>query len=210
MANREAIINSLPEKELFSNNPEFHALINKKSDLNDNDIKDLETLASKIEPDTIFANLKVSTLDDNIKNHLYDLSIESKLETIVKANKGLRKHQIIELLLKDSLLNKEGILNFMKRTYNENFEWIKSKLTKKQSIKFEDALLKEDLKDLESLNENRTVETIKAVNLINKSHNNFLNEMKSKTTKIEAIIPKKELENVGSTSQIDDTMELFD
>jgi len=93
----------------------------------------------------------------------------------------------------------------MRETYAQRIDDLSLSFSDKQNSKFIKALAREDIKDLESLSENRSIDQIKAATTINTSHNNLLQEIKRKSSTIS--VNKKEL---SSTDQLDDTMNLFD
>ena len=76
--------------------------------------------------------------------------------------------------------------------------WI-NKYSEKDFLKIKKGLQREDLNELQSLAENRTEDQIKALTSVNRSHNRFLHEIKTKAS-----------QSSFNTEQLDNTMNLFD
>jgi hypothetical protein len=71
--------------------------------------------------------------------------------------------------------------------------------------KIESVLQKEDLKEIYDLGNNKSIDQIKTINAVNASHNNFLNEIKNKSSNSSL----KSVNDNASTEKHDDTMDLF-
>jgi hypothetical protein len=70
--------------------------------------------------------------------------------------------------------------------------------TEKQRKKLDEVLLKDDLRELEILSDNKTIDKIKTIKSLNRSHSNLLKEI-------------KEIRNKSfDTTKYDDTMNLFE
>jgi hypothetical protein len=87
--------------------------------------------------------------------------------------------------------------------------YLEHNLSDKNLSKFYRELQKEDLKDIESLGENKTIDQIKTLRAINKSHDNFLHELKTKASKSSIRQTSNENFDDNNTQQFDDTMDLF-
>lgn len=79
-----------------------------------------------------------------------------------------------------------------------NFKFEKKTLTSPQFRKVSALKIKEDLNEIKDVSEGVTVDKIKTLKHINRSHSNLLDEIKS-------VKPK-----LVDTTQLDDTMKLFD
>lgn len=175
-------------------------------DLRNSDLLKLEAEASQTRPNVLLNELSKFPEEGNIEimDDLIDRSLQFRIDELLNENRSFRKHEAIELIIKECPLYKDRILKFMKKSFNHNIDVVKSKLDDSQNIKFEKALAKEDLKDLETLNENRNIDAIKAIGVVNRSHNNLLKYIKKKSSEISL------RNNLASTSHVEDTMNLFE
>ena len=118
---------------------------------------------------------------------------------MVDDNPGLGKQELIEKLIQQNPSHKDKILSIVSRTVDEQYSLWENKLPKDKLEKAQKYLQKEDLKDIEKVNESRTIDSIKTLKSINRSHSNLLQEIKSKASKSDF-----------NTDKLDDTMNLFD
>jgi hypothetical protein len=71
-------------------------------------------------------------------------------------------------------------------------------------------LVAEDLKERENLSDNRTIDQIKTLKSVNKSHSNLLHDLKNKASSM-SLKKEKSFDNTSSsTEHLDNTMDLFD
>jgi len=111
-------------------------------------------------------------------------------------------------LIKENPNHKDEIFKVVNRTFEEQINRIRSKLTGKQLEKFDKVLTSEDLIELQTLaDDNRSIDDIKAVKAANRSHINFLSEIKRKSSKISM---KEGFNTENNDNKLDDTMNLFD
>jgi hypothetical protein len=71
-------------------------------------------------------------------------------------------------------------------------------------------LTKEDLKEREILSESRTIDQIKTLRSVNKSHSNLLQDLKTKASSMSLKKEKSNDNTSSSTEHFDNTMDLFD
>lgn len=213
---RIAIVDSLPNEEIVPSNQHFNTLIQKSQEkggfnnLSTEEQLEIEKEISKINTETLLNNINPAEMDMDSFYALLNISIDNRVDTLIKERPGIRKHQALEILVEETPTYRDQLLNFMATVYHKNIEKIKTRLNTEQIQKLDEAILKEDLEDLKTISENRSVNTIKSLKRINKSHSSFLDEIKSKTEEIDPIKVKEIVEqNVGSTTQIDETMDLF-
>jgi hypothetical protein len=151
-------------------------------------------------------------------NDLLDRSIKNRVDVILNTQPGIRRTEVIEKIINENPLNKSNIIKYMKESYFDHVEYVRSKLDEKNVQKFEKALTKEDFKDLESLSENISVDKINAATILNASHNNLLSEIKRKSSMMsinnsssQTQHPDVNVNNSSSQTQHhDDTMNLFE
>lgn len=201
-----------PLKEILNKGKNIQSL----EDLKDDDKEKFESESLKLQPDNLINTLKNrsdyaedsyidSVIIDNIDNSIKELQI---------SNPKLNKQQLIETLIQNNPENKDKILSVVSKTLDEQLEIWKNKYSEKEFKAIKKYLAKEDLNELESLSENRTEDQIKTLASINRSHNKFLHEIKSKAS--QRSLRKEEfndtsIDNTSSSiGQIDETMNLFD
>jgi hypothetical protein len=183
----------------------------KLENLDDVSLFNLKVEAENTTPDILIANLlELPTQGDNSYiNDLLDRSVKYNVDKILDENPGIRKNKVVEKLLEQNPEHKDKILYFMKETYSKRIEDISSNLNEKQNKRLLKILAKEDLEDLQLLKENRSIDQIKAVTIINSSHNSLLHDIKHKAS-LRSIKSKEDNPNLSSTAHLDDTMNLFD
>jgi hypothetical protein len=91
---------------------------------------------------------------------------------------------------------------------NEQYSYWKTKFSDRELNKLEKILSKEDLKELQVLAEHKTTEQIKIIKAVNKSHINFLNEIKNKPSLNS--IKENKFDNNNNKNKFDDTNNLFE
>lgn len=209
---RIAIVDSLPDHELVPASEHFKTLIEKShkkggfENLSTEEQIEIEKVMSKFNTESFMNNVNPEVMKMDSFYELLNITIDNRVDSLMKERPGIRKHQALEIIVEETPTYRDQLLNYMATVFHKNIDKIKSRLNTEQIKKLDDAILKEDLKDLETLSENRSVKTIKSLKRINKSHSSFLDEIKSKTEEID---PNKRKEMVGSTIQIDETMDLF-
>jgi hypothetical protein len=83
-------------------------------------------------------------------------------------------------------------------------------LSKENYEKAKRLLTVEDFKEREILSESRTVDQIKTLRSVNKSHSNLLQDLKTKASSM-LLKKEKSFDNTSSsTEHLDNTMDLFD
>jgi hypothetical protein len=125
-------------------------------------------------------------------------------------------------LIKDNPLHKTEIFSIVSETVDNQMIYYKETLSDKNFAKLTKQLTKEDLRDLYSLDENRSVDQIKTVTSVNKSHNDLLNEIKRKASQMSVNNPSypNQMNNIYqepssdksqfTSNHLEDTMNLFD
>nr|QGP74780.1 hypothetical protein [Russula griseocarnosa] len=213
------------EEEIHSNIIEKNRIYNFKieNDLNEiltkakslQSLKDLTTdtqhelidISSKIKPYVLIN--KIKELPDFGKNNEYDIlinkSVDTQMERIILDNPNLSKKELVEILLFENPENKDEILHSIKSTIDGSMKHWKDKLDSTTWEKASKILMREDLKERETLIDNRTVDQIKVLKHVNKSHSNLLDEIKLKK-KSQVNINKSD----DSTSHFENTMNLFE
>ena len=170
-------------------------------DLKDTDKLLLENELLKLKPDEIIDKFK--NLPDFVENSYIDKvvidSIDQLIKKMVDDNPGLGKQELIEKLIQENPRHKNKILSIVSQTVEEQYAIWENKLPKDKLEKAQKYLQKEDLKDIERVNKSRTIDSIKTLKSINRSHSNLLEEIKSKASKSDF-----------NTDKLDDTMNLFD
>jgi uncharacterized protein with WD repeat len=85
-----------------------------------------------------------------------------------------------------------------------------NRVSEKDFKKIKKVLTIEDLKEREALSENRSVDQIKTLRSVNKSHSNLLHDLKNKASSM-LLKKEKSFDNTSSsTEHLDNTMDLFD
>lgn len=154
-------------------------------DLKDIDKVLLENISLEIPPHELINKFKDlpnyaenSYIDDLILDN-----IDYAIKKLFKDNPGLNKQQLIEKLIGDNQDHKDKILSVVNRTMDEQINIWKDKLPKDKFEKAMKILEKEDLDEKLNLSRNISIDQIKTLKSINKSHNNLLESIKSKVSK---------------------------
>jgi hypothetical protein len=170
-------------------------------DLKNEDKQKFLEASLKVEPDVLINQLK--HLPDFVENSYVDSiitrNIDNKIEEIQKESSNINKQQLIEKLIQENPLNKNKILSIVKNSVDKQMESMKQRFSEKDFAKISKIIEREDLNEMMSLSENRTEDQIRTLTSINKSRENFLSEIKRKTSK-----------SSFNTDHLDDTMNLFD
>jgi hypothetical protein len=175
-------------------------LINKSKNLDeltDNNKKILYQESLNIKPDILFEKLK-DLENSSFKDHLIIDNVDNYMEKLIKDYPGYNKQQLVEKLIEDNPQHKDQILPVITITVDEQLNFLKNKYSEKDFNKLKKELLKEDLNELQSLSGNRSINKIRALRSVNKSHSNFLDEI------------KKAKDKTVDTDHYDNTMNLFD
>jgi hypothetical protein len=104
----------------------------------------------------------------------------------------------MELYIKENPGNVDQILPIISFTLNEEIKRWENKFSGTTWNKIKNALIKEDLKEIENIADNRSIEKIKILRSVNKSHSDLLSEIKKSKSKI------------IDTDHYDNTMNLFE
>nr|YP_009487199.1 hypothetical protein [Russula abietina]AWB36101.1 hypothetical protein [Russula abietina] len=206
-------------RENYTHNSLLNELKTKSSIKNLEEFKNLPPdqafeLAKDLEGNKIDSNLLDkadkflhSVLLENIDNAMYKL-----ITTHPKKN----KQELVEQLINENPNNKEIILKRVKDTVDSGLDYMVKNLDESEFNEKIDSLMKNDLKERESVNENININKIKILKSVNKSHSNLLDAIKNnssenlKHVESEKRISKSSYENTMSNKQFDDTEELFD
>jgi len=175
--------------------------INTLDYLSEKDKEELGNLIKTTDPDTLIENLKGLPGSD-YRDSLIRENVDHAIQLLQDANPNTSKQLLIEKLIQDNPLNKDQILDTVSKTMDEQFGIWEEKLTTKQLGKVKDFLTKEDLQEREILSESRTVDQIKTLKSVNKSHSNLLQELKTKASKSSF--------NTDTMNQFDSTESLFE
>ena len=214
--NREEIINNLSENELNQNINvfgNFQKLIGERKNISNNhelliNEKKILNEISNIKPDDLFEEIK-NFEDEDLGKYLFYKKVEHSIEALIKNSPiGTNKQIIIERLIAENPNHKDIILPIVTDSMINQLQIIEDKLSNKNVEKFRKELSKEDLRELYSLGENKSVDQIKTIRAVNLSHSNLLNSIKNKPS----LKPIKE--NKFNESNIDnkfnDTNNLFE
>lgn len=144
-----------------------------------------EKAAAKIKPDELLEKLSgVSNYkEDTFTNHLVCINVDESLEQISINNPGLSKQETIEKLISENPLHKNEIFELISKNVDKHLSNWKDNMSEEDFNKAMTKLGKEDLSDLQSLSEKRSIDQIKTLTSVNRSHNRLLNEIKSKASK---------------------------
>lgn len=208
MKNRHKIIASLPDSELTEDITPFRKIVNKlvnKELLNVDDYTTLSELAVEKTPDSLLEDLSlIETFKQENKitvETLLDISISNSVDKILDKNPYIGKQEIVEKLLSENPRSRNEILNFMGDEFMKKLDNLENifKENKKTLKIFNKQLAKEDIKDMEIIKDNPTVERVKILKSLNRSHNNLMAEIKKQRT----------IDEQNSTDKLDNTMDLF-
>jgi hypothetical protein len=152
----------------------------------------------------------VPGINESFVDSLLYEKIDSQLTEMVKDNPGMSKQNMIEKFIQQNPTHKDKILIHVNKTVNDQLDYLQARLSDKDLAKFNKHLATEDLKEIQSLSEDRTVDQIKALRAINRSHNNLLKDIKRKASKSSISQSSKDGFEDNNSQQFDDTMNLFD
>jgi hypothetical protein len=161
-----------------------------------------------LKPDTIidrFLELE-DYKEDGYLDSIIERNIDDSVNQMIDDNPGINKQQLIEKLIKQNPKHKDRILNKIAKSVEIQLSSLESKLSEKDIKKLRRQLTKEDLNEIASLGDNKTIDQIKALKAVNKSHSNLLEGIKNKASQ-SSIVKTSEDSN---TQHLDDTMNLFD
>ena len=174
-------------------------------------------------------NYTHNSLLNEIKNSndsILQKKIDDRIAYLIDDNPALNKQEIIEKLLSENPENKDRILKLVSKSMHNQISLIKSKLSAENIEKFDKLMVKEDLKEIQNLSENKSIDQIKSLASVNSFHADHLHEIKRKssqmsvnnptyTGQIETIFQEpsssnNQSSNKADTTHLDDTMNLFD
>jgi len=188
------------------------------------DKEELEKTVLDLKPDSLINSLSEYEGDEFLDS-LVLINVDNAIKKMIDENPTWGKQKLIEKLVQENPLHKDRIFSILSQTFEEQVEIIKNRLSGKDQERFMRGLQKEDIKELQSLSENRSVDQIKALRSVNRSHSNLLAEIKSKPSlssikadQLEELKIKPSSSGIKSeadkpsfgTSQLDDTMNLFE
>jgi len=158
----------------------------------------------KLKPDVLIDRLSElpNFGEDSYLDSIINRNIDHSIEQMLNNTPNLNKQQLIEKLIQLNPLHKDLILDKVSTSIDRQLANMENSYSEKDFKKIKKVLTTEDLKELQSLGENKTIDQIKTLKAINKSHNNLLSEIKRKSSETSVID--------NSTQQLDDTMNLFD
>jgi len=143
-------------------------------------------MKNKIFAKTLFES-RFNNFWKEIENNFIDELILDNVDMAIKKiqvdNPTWNKQQLIEKLIQDNSDHKDKILSIVNRTMEEQIEIWKDKLSPDKFERAMKQLAKEDLKEMQSLSENRSIDKIKTLRSVNRSHNNLLESIKNRTNK---------------------------
>lgn len=149
--------------------------------------------------------------EDGYLDSIIGKNIDNSIEKMIIENPGVNKQQIIERLIKENPLHKDRILSKISQSVDKQILEIESKLSLKNIKKLRKQLTKEDLNEIRDLGENKSIDQIKTLKAINKSHENFLHEIKTKVSQSSISQSTKEsFDDANNDNKFDDTINLFD
>ena len=214
--NREEIINNLSENELNQNINvfgNFHKLIGERKNISNNhelliNEKEILNEISNIKPDDLFEEIK-NFEDEDLSKYLFYKKVEHSIEALIKNSPiGTNKQIIIERLIAENPNHKDIILPIVTDSMINQLQIIEDKLSNKNVEKFRKELSKEDLRELYSLGENKSVDQIKTIRAVNLSHSNLLNSIKNKPSL--KPIKENEFNESNIDNKFNDTNNLFE
>jgi hypothetical protein len=173
--------------------------------LEDKAIFEYESL--QVKPDTLINKLKdlPDYAEDSYIDKVITTNIDENIKKMITESDGkVSKQYIIERLLLENPNHKDKILSVVGKTFDEQLNYWENKFSARDFARLKKGLLKEDLKELQELSENKTIDQIKTVATVNKSHINFLKEIKTKAS--QTSLNKSSFD----TTHLDDTMNLFE
>jgi len=168
-------------------------LLNKLIDFN-NEVEVINEI-SNIKPDRLISKIKTFNLPDRV----ITLNVDTNIKRIINENPGLNKQQIIEILISENSQHKDRILEVVSSSLNTQISDLENKFNAEQTEKLHKTIRKEDLNELQSLKGKASIDQIKTVVSINRTHSSILKEIKER--KYNSLDPNNKLE---------DTMNLFE
>jgi hypothetical protein len=201
------------EKEIYSNPSRLNKILDKAVNLQSLEDFNLENKTlfeyecSKVKPDELINTLKNRSdyAEDSYIDSVITKNIDENIKNMIEKYNGKESKQyIIEKLLLENPNHKDKILSIVGKTFDEQLEYWENKFSARDFARLKKGLAKEDLKELQNLGENKTIDQIKTVATVNKSHINFLKEIKTKAS--QTSLNKSSFD----TTHLDDTMNLFD
>lgn len=147
-------------------------------------------------------------LDKDKQASLILKSVDFTLSRMIDENPGWNKQQLVEKLLKENPIHKDKILETVSLTVDNQIHAFSKLLSTKDFNKMVKVLVKEDIKEMGDLGENRNVEQIKTLAHVNRTHNKLLHEIKTKASQSSLKNPSDN--TTDSIEQVDNTMNLFD
>ena len=153
-------------------------------DLSKSNKEKFEEEILKVKPDNLIESLKNRSdyAEDSYIDSIITDRIDNEIEKMLENNKYLTKQEVTEKLIHDNPLHKTEIMSIVRRSMDKQIKDLRSKMSEKEFNKIEGLLRQEDLKEIQSLADNRTEDQIRALSGINRSHNNLLNEIKTKVS----------------------------
>jgi hypothetical protein len=215
LKNRHEIIANLSEDELKTNiTPlkNFELKIDSFSKLNELSKAEREKFYKEIESIDIDELIDTVNTAPNVNatfiNSILDRNVDAKIAKLVQDNPGSSKMQIVEQLIQDNPNNKIEILDIVNKGFMSQVDYMKFNLNPSQLAKFNKQLKKEDLEELKSLSEKRSIDQIRSLQATNRTHNNLLNEIKRKSSK--NIVNENKFDEENNDNKFSDTNNLFD
>ena len=131
--------------------------------------EDFENISSKLKPDDLIDNLN-EYKDNEYVESIITANIDNTIKNLIEDNPKASKQQLIETLIQNNPENKEKVLSVVSKTMNDQIETLKNKYSEKEFNKLKKVFEREDLKEIQSLAENRTEDQIRALKSVNKAH----------------------------------------
>lgn len=178
--------------------------------------KTLEELTSDKIVDNMSPDMAITLVEDLDKDldkdkqaSLILKSVDFTLSRMIDENPGWNKQQLVEKLLKENPVHKDKILETVSLTVDNQIHAFSKILSTKDYNKMVKVLVKEDVKEMGDLGENRNVEQIKTLAHVNRTHNKLLHEIKSKASQMS--LKGSDNNNTNdSIEQFNNTMDLFE
>jgi hypothetical protein len=177
-------------RENYTHNSLLNEILNKGKklqtleDLSESNKAKFKEEILKVKPDNLIESLKNRSdyAEDSYIDSIITDRIDNEIEKMLENNKYLTKQEVTEKLIHDNPLHKTEIMSIVRRSMDKQIENLRGKVSEKEFEKIERLLAQEDLKEIQSLSDNRTEDQIRALSGINRSHNNLLNEIKTKVS----------------------------
>jgi len=198
--------------ENYTHNKLFSELRKKANksleNLDETDQELLEKTIKTLKPDVVLDGIK-DFCNNDYTDSLIINNVDFSIQKIIDKYPGASKQVIIEKLLKQNPLHKDEILRLTKKAMDINISSLKSRLSDKDFNKMEKALTKEDIKEMQSLEGDRTIDQIKTLKHVNRSHISLLNEIKNKPSLSSINTDIEKEQSQFSSNHMEDTMNLF-